>query len=32
MSIVNRNNGRPNFENALRIHFLINEIINFKNK
>ena len=31
-SIVNRNNGRPNFENALRIHFLINEIINFKNK
>ena len=30
--IVNRNNGRPNFENALRIHFLIHEIINFKNK
>ena len=30
--LVKRMKGGPNFENALRIHFLINEIINFKNK
>ena len=30
--IVKRMKGKPNFENALRIHFLINEIINFKKK
>ena len=31
-SIIKKMKGKPNFENALRIHFLINEIINFKNK
>ena len=31
-SIVNRKSGKPNFENALSVHLLINKIINFKNK